>query len=180
MEKVFEGNYGPMKLLLVFPKSKGGYWGKVRHGKAGLVALGLPTVAALTPSDWDVVIHDARVTPVDYEQKVDLVGITGYTAEIPSTYEIADQFRKRGVPVVLGGVHVSARPEEALKHADAVVIGEAEGVWKQLLTDFESGELQTTYHSDRLCTMEKMKIPRRELLNREMYTTYYTLACCSG
>ncbi len=96
-------------------------------GKAGLVALGLPTVAALTPSDWEVVIHDARVTPVDYEQKFDLMGITGYTAEIPSTYAIADEFRKRGIPVVLGGVHVSARPEEALKQADAIVIGEAEG-----------------------------------------------------
>jgi radical SAM superfamily enzyme YgiQ (UPF0313 family) len=169
-----------LKLLLVFPKSEGGYWGKVRHGKAGLVALGLPTVAALTPSDWEVVIHDARVTPVDFEQKFDLVGITGYTAEIPSTYAIADQFRERGVPVVLGGVHVSARPEEALKHADAVVIGEAEEVWKRLLIDFESGVLQTTYHADKLCTMEKMKIPRRELLNRDMYTTYNTIQATRG
>ena len=169
-----------MKLLLVFPKSERGYWGKVRHGKAGIVALGLPTVAALTPPEWDVVIQDARVTPVDYEQKVDLVGITGYSAEILSSYAIADQFRKRGVPVVLGGVHVSARPEEALKHADAVVIGEAENVWKQLLIDFESGALRTTYHSDTLCTMEKMKIPRRELLNRDMYTTYYTIQATRG
>jgi radical SAM superfamily enzyme YgiQ (UPF0313 family) len=169
-----------MRLLLVFPKSEGGYWGKVRHGKAGLVSLGLPTVAGLTPSNWDVVIHDSRVMPVDYEQKFDLVGITGYTAEIPSTYAIADRFRKRGIPVVLGGVHVSARPEEALKHADAVVIGEAEGVWKQLLSDFESGALQSTYHSDRLCTMENMEIPRRELLNRDMYTTYYTTQATRG
>ena len=151
-----------MKLLLVFPKSEGGYWGKVRHEKAGIVALGLPTVAALTPPGWNVLIHDARVTPLDYEQKVDLVGITGYTAEITSAYAIADEFRSRGIPVVLGGVHVSAMPEEALKHADAVVIGEAEEIWKQLLIDFESGSMQTTYHADKLCTMERMKIPRRE------------------
>ncbi len=169
-----------MRLLLVFPKSESGYWGKVRNGKAGLVALGLPTVAGLTPSNWDVLIHDSRVSPLDYEQKVDLVGITGYTAEIPSTYAIADQFRKRGIPVVLGGVHVSARPEEALQHADAVVIGEAEGVWQRLLTDLESGTLQTTYHADGLCTMEKMKIPRRGLLNRDMYTTYYTVQATRG
>jgi len=169
-----------MRLLLVFPKSEGGYWGKVRHGKAGLVALGLPAVAALTPPGWNVAIHDARVTPLDYEQKIDLVGITGYTAEIPSTYAIADEFRKRGIPVVLGGVHVSAMPEEALKHADAVVIGEAEEIWKQLLIDFESGSMQTTYHSDMLCTMEKMKIPRRELLNKAMYTTFYTIQATRG
>jgi radical SAM superfamily enzyme YgiQ (UPF0313 family) len=169
-----------MKLLLVFPKSEGGYWGKVRHGKAGIVALGLPTVAALTPPGWNVAIHDARVAPLDYEQKVDLVGITGYTAEIPSTYAIADEFRKRGTPVVLGGVHVSAMPEEALKHADAVVIGEAEEIWKQLLIDFESRSMQTTYHSDTLCTMAKMKIPRLELLNKAMYTNYYTLQATRG
>jgi radical SAM superfamily enzyme YgiQ (UPF0313 family) len=169
-----------MKLLLVFPKSEAGYWGKVRHGKAGIVALGLPTVAALTPPSWNVSINDSRVTPLDYEQKVDLVGITGYTAEIPSAYAIADEFRKRGIPVVLGGVHVSAMPEEALKHADAVVIGEAEEVWERLLIDFESGSLQTTYRSDMLCTMEKMKIPRRELLNESMYTCYNTLQATRG
>jgi hypothetical protein len=68
----------------------------------------------------------------------------------------------------------SAMPEEARKHADAVVMAEAEEIWKQLLIDFESGSMQTTYHSDTLCTMEKMKIPRLELLNRAMYTNYYT------
>lgn len=169
-----------MRLLLVFPKSEGGYWGKVRHGKAGIVSLGLPTVAVLTPPGWDVSIHDARVAPLDYEQKVDLVGITGYTAEITSTYAIADEFRRRGIPVVLGGVHVSAMSEEALKHADAVVIGEAEEVWKQLLIDFESGSMQATYHADLLCKMEKMKIPRRVLLDRAMYTSYNTIQATRG
>lgn len=178
--KALRGDDDAMRLLLVLPKSEGGHWGKVRHGKAGLVALGLPTVAALTPCEWDVVIHDARVTPVDYDQKYDLVGITGYTAEIQSTYAIADQFRNRGIPVVLGGVHVSARPAEALEHADAVVIGEAEEVWKQLLIDFQSGEFHSIYHAEKLCTMEKMKIPRRDLLNKDMYTSYYTVQATRG
>jgi len=168
------------KLLLVFPKSEGGYWGKVRHGRAGLVALGLSTVAALTPPDWEVVIKDARVAPIDFDQKVDLVGITGYTAEIPSTYAIADEFRKRGVPVVLGGVHVSALPAEALEHANAVVIGEAEGVWEKLLADFSAGVLHSTYRSEQFCSMEHMKIPRRDLLNREMYTSFNTLQATRG
>ncbi len=180
LELVRLGDNDSMKLLLVFPKSEGGYWGKVRHGKAGIAALGLPTVAALTPPGWNVAIHDARVAPLDYEQKVDLVGVTGYTAEINSAYAIADEFRKRGVPVVLGGVHVSATPEEALKHADSVVIGEAEEIWKQLLIDFESRSMQATYHSDTLCTMEKMKIPRRDLLNKAMYTGYNTIQATRG
>ncbi len=168
------------KLLLVFPKSEGGYWGKVRHGKAGLVALGLSTVAALTPPDWEVVISDARVAHVDFDQKVDLVGITGYTAEIPSTYAIADEFRKRGVPVVLGGVHVSALPSEALEHADAVIIGEAEGIWEKLLADFAVGAMHPTYRSEKLCSMEQMKIPRRDLLDRKMYTSFNTLQATRG
>jgi radical SAM superfamily enzyme YgiQ (UPF0313 family) len=168
------------KLLLVFPKSEGGYWGKVRHGKAGLVSLGLSTVAALTPPDWEVVINDARVAPVDFDQKVDLVGITGYTAEIPSTYAIADEFRKRGVPVVLGGVHVSALPSEALEHADAVIIGEAEGIWEKLLVDFAAGAMQPTYRSEKFCSMEQMKIPRRDLLDRNMYTSFNTLQATRG
>ena len=61
------------KLLLVFPKSEGGYWGKVRHGKAGIVSLGLPTVAAITPQDWDAVIHDTRVSPLDYDISVEII-----------------------------------------------------------------------------------------------------------
>jgi len=173
-------NNAAHKLLLVFPKSEGGYWGKVRHGRAGLVSLGLSTVAALTPPDWNVVIADARVAPIDFNQKVDLVGITGYTAEIPSTYTIADEFRKRGVPVVLGGVHVSALPSEALEHADAVIIGEAEGVWEKLLADFAAGAMQSTYRSEKFCSMEQMKIPRRDLLNRKMYTSFNSLQATRG
>jgi radical SAM superfamily enzyme YgiQ (UPF0313 family) len=127
-----------------------------------------------------VVIQDARVAPVDFDQEVDLVGITGYTAEIPSTYAIADAFRKRGVPVVLGGVHVSALPAEALGHADAVVIGEAEGVWEQLLADFSAGTLESTYRAEQFCSMKHMKIPRRDLLNRKMYTSFHTLQATRG
>ncbi|MFH1740608.1 MAG: radical SAM protein [bacterium] len=161
------------KLLLVLPRNERGYWGKVTNGKAGFVRLSLPAVAALTPDDWQVAIHDARADPVDYDREVDLVGITAFTAEIPSAYSIADTFRKRGVPVVIGGVHVSALPQEGLEHADAVVVGEAEGVWGTLLRDLEAGELQRVYRGEELCDMRQMKIPRRDLLNREMYVACF-------
>ncbi|MDY6825521.1 MAG: radical SAM protein [Thermodesulfobacteriota bacterium] len=160
------------KLLLILPRHESGYWGHVsKSGKAGMLRLSLPTVAALTPDDWSVEILDARVTPVDYDRKVDLVGITGFTAEMPSAYAIADGFRERGTPVVMGGFHVSAMPEEALNHADSVVVGEAEPVWEQLLRDFEAGALKSVYKADSLIEMKDMVNPQRELLNKKMYAT---------
>ena len=159
-----------MKLLLILPKNERGFWGKVsKKGKAGFVRLNLPTIAALTPGDWDVEILDARAHPVDYNAKADIVGITGFTTEMPSAYEIADNFRKRGVKVIMGGVHVSAMPEEALTHADAVIVGEAELVWQEALEDFKRGELKPRYKAAHLCDMKNMAIPRRDLLDRGMY-----------
>lgn len=161
-----------MKLLLIIPKNERGFWGKVsKKGKTGFVRLNLPTIAALTPEDWDVEIFDARAKPVDYTMKVDLVGLTGFTAEMPSAYEIADNFRKKGVKVIMGGVHVSALPDEALKHADSVIIGEAELVWQKALEDFKKGELKPKYKAPHLCGMENMSIPRRDLLDRSMYVS---------
>ncbi len=158
-----------MRLLLVMPGSGRSYWGGIsRGGKAGFARLALTTIAALTPPEWDVEILDARVRAVDYSAGVDLVGITGLTSEIPEAYRIADGFRKRGVAVVMGGVHVSALPEEALGHADSVVIGEAERVWAGLLTDFMEGRLARVYKSG-LCEMKGMAVPRRDLLDRAMY-----------
>jgi radical SAM superfamily enzyme YgiQ (UPF0313 family) len=149
--------------------------GVSRSGKASFLRLALPTLAALTPPGWDVEILDARVTPVDFEQRPDLVGITGFTAEIPNAYAIADGFRGKGVKVVMGGVHVSALPEEALEHADAVVVGEAELVWKGLLEDFSKGGMKPVYKAGKLCDMRGMPLPRRDLVDRSMYFSGYNV-----
>jgi radical SAM superfamily enzyme YgiQ (UPF0313 family) len=127
----------------------------------------------LTPPDWEVEILDARVTPIDFDKRVDLVGITAFSAEIPSAYGIADGFRKKGVKVVMGGIHVSALPEEALGHADSVVVGEAESLWRELLEDFKNGALKTVYHGKRLADMHHLPTPRRDLLDREMYVACF-------
>ena len=169
------------KLLLVLPRGVRGFWGKLsKSGKAGFVRLSLPTIAALTPSDWDVEILDSRNTTIDYDKKADLVGITSFTAEIPDAYAIADGFRNKGVKVVMGGIHVSALPDEARAHADAVVVGEAENVWKDLIADFEKGELKPLYKADRLCEMNGMAVPRRDLLDRSIYSSFYTLQATRG
>ncbi|MDO8426325.1 MAG: radical SAM protein [Deltaproteobacteria bacterium] len=171
-----------MKLLLILPRNERGFWGKVsKKGKAGFVRLNLPTIAALTPKEWDVEILDARAKPVDYDAKADIVGITGFTTEMPSAYEIADKFRRKGVKVIMGGVHVSALPDEALTHADAVIIGEAELVWHKALEDFKRGELKQKYKAEHLCDMKNMAAPRRDLLDRAMYLSgFNTLQATRG
>lgn len=164
------------------PRCDRAFTGKVnRKGKSGMAHLSLTTLAALTPPEWEVTIHDARVSPVDPACDADLVGITAFTAEIPSAYAMADAFRTQGKTVVMGGIHASALPEEALEHADCVVIGEAEETWPQALRDFEAGSLQQTYRASGYCAMEKMAIPRRDLLRREQYVTgFYTLQATRG
>ena len=101
--------------------------------------LGVLNVAAATPKDIDVRLVDENVEELSYADAPDLVGISVMTASADRAYEIADRYRELGVPVVLGGSHVSAMAEEALEHADSVVIGEAEGAWDVLLADFRKG-----------------------------------------
>ena len=110
--------------------------------KAGGAPLVLPTLAALTPSDVDVVLIDENVEPINFDEKVDLVGITGMTYLMSRSYEIADEYRKRGVPVVMGGIHVSGLPEDAIQHSDSVVIGEAEEIWEHIVRDAQKGNLK--------------------------------------
>jgi radical SAM superfamily enzyme YgiQ (UPF0313 family) len=91
--------------------------------------LTLTALAALTPPEIEVKITDENVEPINFEEEVDLVGITGMVMHAKRAYEIAQRFRQRGVPVVMGGPHASSCPSEVKEHVDAVVIGEAEPVW---------------------------------------------------
>lgn len=110
--------------------------------------LGLLKVASLTPPDWKVSIIDEKVEPIDFSAEVDLVGITAMTPAVKRGYEIADKFRERGVKVVMGGMHISKMPDEALQHCDSVVIGEAEDIWDKVLDDCEKGNLQKKYKNE--------------------------------
>jgi radical SAM superfamily enzyme YgiQ (UPF0313 family) len=170
-----------LKILLVQPKSTG-FIGQVsKSGKAGFARVTLTTIAALTPPQHEVVIHDARLGDPDYDGDWDLVGFTGMTCEIPHVYQIADEFRKRGKTVVIGGYHATALPEEAAKHADIVVLGEAEGLWPQILLELENGGAKQSYYQNAdMIEMRDMAIPRRELLNRNMYTVFSTLQATRG
>lgn len=125
--------------------------------------LGLLVVAALTPDDFEVEVINEHIEEIDYDVKVDMVGITALTANITRAYKIADRFREKGVTVVMGGIHASFLPEEAIGHCDAVVIGEAEYVWPILLEDWKKGKMQVFYKADKLTDMADVPIPRRDL-----------------
>ena len=110
---------------------------------------GLLAVAASIPRDqYDVVLTDENIETIDFDLKVDLVGISAMTSYVNRGYEIADQFRSKGRPCVIGGVHPSFMPQEALKHCDAVVIGEVELVIDRLLDDLGQGVMRGTYRAE--------------------------------
>lgn len=113
---------------------------------ASLPSLGLLTVAALTPDDVEIAYREIDDLPSDGElERFDLVGISSFTARIDAAYALADRYRDMGVPVVLGGLHVSLMPHEAAKHADSIVVNGAEGAWPELVEDFRNGRMKPLY-----------------------------------
>jgi radical SAM superfamily enzyme YgiQ (UPF0313 family) len=105
-------------------------------------------LAALTPDSVQIRFYDDRMEAIPYEEPTDLVAITMETYTARRSYQIATEYRKRGVPVVMGGFHATLMPDEAAKYADAVVIGEAEGLWPRVIDDFRNRSLRRIYRSD--------------------------------
>lgn len=159
-----------MKILLVFPKIEHGAstfkdkdsWESILFGYPIIT---LPHLAGITPKKHVVKIVNENYDTLDFdEKKVDLVGITCYTMTAPRVYEIADEFRKRGIPVVLGGYHPTAMPDEAKQHADSIVLGMAEASWPRLIEDVEKGKLKSIYERDIDFDMADVPPIRRDLI----------------
>lgn len=127
--------------------------------------LGLLTLAALTPAEWQVTVLDENVRLPAYDQlpRPDLVGVTAFTSQAHRAYELAAAFRHRGVPVVMGGIHATMCADEAAARVDAVVTGEAEAVWPQVLADARRGTLQPRYAGTR-AAMNALPPARHDLL----------------
>ncbi|MFX0200800.1 MAG: B12-binding domain-containing radical SAM protein [Candidatus Hodarchaeota archaeon] len=132
--------------------------------------LSLLVLAGLTPSEWDVEVIDENLGIPDYAAmpRPDLVGITAFTSQVVRAYKVATEFRSRGVPVVMGGIHATMCLAEALKRVDAVVTGEAESVWTQVLEDALQGELKQVYSGTHL-ELDKVPLARHELLPTGYY-----------
>jgi len=139
---------------------------------ASLPSLGLLTLAGLTPADIDVQyleIPDLKEVE-GVPQEFDAVAISSFSAQIREAYELADRYRLLGTRVILGGLHVSALPLEALRHADAVVVGEGEPVWPAVISDLRAGNLKPVYNARGAnYTFAASPMPRFDLLHIERY-----------
>lgn len=139
---------------------------------ASLPSLGLLTLAGATPAEVDLHYVDVPIVPSKpwLPGDFDAVAISSFTAQIREAYELADRFRATGTKVILGGLHVSALPHEAAAHADAVVIGEGEPLWPQVIADLLAGNLQPVYDARSLpFDLAEAPVPRYELLDVERY-----------
>lgn len=136
-------------------------------------AAGLLIVGALTPPSYDVRYIDENIEPVDFDEPADLVALTGMTAQADRMYEIAAEFRSRGVPVVAGGLHANLLPHEVMRHVDSVCVGEAEAVWPELLHDFEQRQLKPMYRQTSRTDMRQAPMPRYELAQRRYYPSIW-------
>ncbi len=161
------------RLVLIAPSQKTGK-------RALFPPLNLAVVAGLTPESWDVRILDEAVEPVDLDLEATLIGLTVMTPLAPRAYELADHFRRRGIQVVLGGIHPTILPQEAGRHADAVVIGEAEGVWPQVLSDAARRRLRRVYRVVRRSDLAGLPWPRRDLFKAGAYLTTATVQTSRG
>jgi radical SAM superfamily enzyme YgiQ (UPF0313 family) len=159
-------------LLLVNPRRKYRYHWDLKEvceimGKRNAITpLALPTLAALTPAHYEIRILDEEIEDLDPATlRPDIVGITALVPNVKRGYELADRFRRAGCTVVMGGPQVSFDVERTLEHADAVVVGEAEGAWGRLLADFESGELRAVYRSEGPGAFKIQPAPRWDLVD---------------
>lgn len=145
-----------------------------------IAGLSLTALAAVTPEWVKLRIVDERIEDLDFTELPDLVGITFMTRLAHRAYWIASEYQKRGVPVVLGGIHPTVRPVEAVERADAVVVGEAEELWPMLLEDFQKGNLKKIYKNNHPPSLKNLSFPRRDLLQKNKYKSINTIEATRG
>jgi len=147
-------------------------------------SLAIATLAALTPDDVELSLRDDIVRKIDpatdIDLHADLAAITVSTKTALRAYELAAAYRQRGVKVVMGGIHPTAMPEEALEHADCVVIGEAEGLWEQVIADARDGHLQRTYRHAALPDYRTPPWPKRSIFPAGGYVPVHTVQASRG
>jgi radical SAM superfamily enzyme YgiQ (UPF0313 family) len=163
-----------MRIALVSPKgplyrNRGGIFKKSLRYQP----LTLTTLAALAPAELDIefVLLDEGIEDIPLDLNADLIGFTVITGSSPRAYELAGHFRARGIPVVLGGPHVTLLPEEAQQHADAICVGYADETWPQLLRDFAAGQMRRRYDQGHDFKLTNLPFPRRDLMDGRNFLT---------
>jgi len=154
-----------MRVLLIAPTALDSQGKPIKQGRLHLPGLTLPMLAAVTPSKVDLRMVFETVEDIPFNESWDLVGLTGMGSGIVRAWQIADEFRAQGVKVVIGGIAASlCQPNWSLSHADALVIGEAEELWPQVIEDLEGDRLQPIYRMSRRPPIESLPPPRYDLL----------------
>lgn len=154
-----------MKLKLIAPKCGKGQATKLYPPYV------LAVLAGLTPPDIEVVIEDQNIQEINFDEPVDMVGITVIVHTASNAFKIADEYRKRGVFVFMGGVFVEACPEECLKHADSVITCEVEEIWKDILRDYISGRYKKRYELEQRPEIKGLPLPRHDMIKHPKYLT---------
>ena len=159
-----------MKIQIIFPThlDARGRPIRTRAGEGKILNLTFIYLAALTPAGHEVQVVDELFEGIDFDAPVDLVALTAMTSQAPRAYQIAREYRKRGVAVVMGGFHATFFPDEAGRHVDAVVSGEADGLWEQLLEDAGRGNLKKRYRREAGASdLSGRPTPRYDLIDRK-------------
>lgn len=136
-------------------------------------SVGLLTIASLIPKDWKIDYIDENIDIIDFNKNYDIVALSSMTQQAIRAYEIADEFRKRNIKVVIGGIHATVSPDETKEHADSVIIGEGEGVWPGMVRDILNNRLGKFYKAKNFFDLTKSPVPRYDLLNKEKYNTVW-------
>ena len=167
-----------MRLLLVNPRFPESFWSfrwavqRILPGKRAVnPPLGLATLAALCPPDWDVRIVDENVESIPLEPEADIVGICGMGVQFGRQRELLEYYRSRGCFVVAGGSYASLCPERFDGLADCVICGEAEYIWRRFCEDYAAGAPKALYRESGIVALADSPVPRFDLLKLERYTT---------
>jgi radical SAM superfamily enzyme YgiQ (UPF0313 family) len=137
------------------------------------IPLAIPTLAGLTPPKHQVKIIDEMVQHIDFDEPCDLVGLSAMTCKATRAYQIAKEFKQRGVPVVMGGIHATMCPDEVASHVDCVVVGEADTLWSRVLEDRERGAMKPRYVAETFPDLTTLPPPRHDLTAYTRYAAYF-------
>jgi len=132
----------------------------------------LLTIAAFADDYFDEVdLIDEEYQPIDFDRHYDLVAMSFMTQQATRAYQVGDEFRRRGVPVIAGGMHPTALPDDTARHVDALFIGEAESSWPAFMVDFQRGAMKPVYRNEGVVDMTRVPAPRYDLLRIGDYRT---------
>jgi radical SAM superfamily enzyme YgiQ (UPF0313 family) len=169
-----------MKVKMILPaltEAKSPFWRSIKYSL--FPPLGLATLAAYLDHDDEISIVDEHVETLNTNDEPDMVVIQVYITSAYRAYEIADQYRARGVYVCLGGLHVTSLPEEAAQHADTIFIGPGEDIWPAFLSDYHTSQPKKKYRSQTR-TLENIPLPRRDLIKRSLYLVPNSIVVSRG